>query len=116
AGLVAVLLIGSILLALTQRDGKKYLTADFAQVNALYKGAAVKVLGVPVGKVESMEARGDSVRVKISYKGDLKLPSDVKAVVVSPAIVGDRFVQLAPAYSGGAALQDNATLSMERTR
>ena len=116
AGLVAVLLVGSILLAITQRDGRKYLTADFAQVNALYKGAAVKILGVPVGRVESLEARGDKVRVKISYKDDIKLPSDVKAVVVSPAIVGDRFVQFAPAYSGGAVLKDNATLSMDSTR
>lgn len=116
AGLVAVLLVGSILLALSQRDGKKYLTADFAQANSLYKGSAVKVLGVPVGRVESLEPQGDVVRVKLSYKGDLKLPDDVKAVVVSPAIVGDRFVQLAPAYSGGATLKDDARLPLDRTR
>jgi len=116
AALVAVLLVGAILLAVSQRDGKKYLTADFQQVNSLYKGSAVKVLGVPVGRVESLEPRGDTVRVKISYEGDLKLPDDVKAVVVSPAIVGDRFVQLAPAYSGGAVLKDEAELPIDRTR
>jgi len=116
AALVALLLVGAILLAITQRDGKKYLTADFQQVNSLYKGSAVKVLGVPVGRVESLEPRGDTVRVKISYEGDLKLPDDVKAVVVSPAIVGDRFVQLAPAYSGGAVLKDDAELPVDRTR
>lgn len=116
AAVVALLLVGSILLALSQRDGRKYLTADFAQTNSLYKGSDVKILGVPVGTVESLEPRGDSVRVTISYSGDVKLPDDVKAVVVSPAIVGDRFVQLAPAYDGGAVLKDDAVLSMDRTR
>ena len=47
---------------------------------------------------------------EVSYKGDVKLPNDVKAVVVSPSIVGDRFIQLAPAYDGGAVLKDHAYL------
>ena len=38
------------------------------------------------------------------------IPDDVKAIVVSPSIVGDRYVQLAPAYSGGTVLADNASL------
>jgi virulence factor Mce-like protein len=115
AAAVAVLLLGALLLALGNRDGKQYLTVDFPQVNSLYKGSDVKVLGVPVGRVERLTPRGDVVRVKLSYEGDVKLPDDVKAVVVSPSIVGDRFVQLAPAYSGGAALKDNAFLPVSRT-
>ena len=51
----------------------------------------------------------------MTYEGDVRLPSDVKAVIISPAIVGDRFVQLAPAYSGGAVLPDNAKLGVDRT-
>jgi len=35
--------------------------------------------------------------------------------VVSPSIVGDRFIQLSPAYGGGATLKDNAYLSIDRT-
>ncbi len=34
---------------------------------------------------------------------------------MSPSIVGDRFVQLAPAYNGGAVLKDNAFLSIDRS-
>ncbi len=55
---------------------------------------------MPVGEVVSLTPRGDVVRAKVSYNGDVKLPNDVKAVVVSPSIVGDRFIQLAPAYNG----------------
>jgi phospholipid/cholesterol/gamma-HCH transport system substrate-binding protein len=87
---VVVLLIAATVLFLRNGEGKRYLTADFPQTNSVYKGSDVKVLGVPVGKVESLTPRGDVVRVKIAYNGDQKLPTDVKAVVVSPSIVGDR--------------------------
>nr|MCW2727650.1 virulence factor Mce [Aeromicrobium sp.] len=114
-GVVVLLLIAATLLFLRNDDGKRYLTADFPQTNSVYKGSDVKVLGVPIGTVESLTPRGDVVRVKIAYNGDQDLPTDVKAVVVSPSIVGDRFVQLAPVYDGGATLKDGAHLSVDRT-
>jgi phospholipid/cholesterol/gamma-HCH transport system substrate-binding protein len=115
AAVVVILLVAATVLFLNNGDGKKYLTVDFEQTNSVYQGSDVKVLGVPIGKVESLTPRGDVVRVKISYDGKQKLPADVKAVVVSPSIVGDRFVQLAPAYDGGATLKDDAYLSVDRT-
>ena len=115
AAVVVVLLIAATLLFLRNGDGKRYLTVDFDQTNSVYKGSDVKILGVPVGKVESLTPRGKVVRVKIAYDGKQKLPADVKAVVVSPSIVGDRFIQLAPAYNGGAVLKDDAYLPVERT-
>lgn len=115
AAVVVLLLIAAALLFLNNGDGKRYLTVDFEQTNSVYKGSDVKILGVPVGTVEELTPRGNVVRVKIAYDGKQKLPADVKAVVVSPSIVGDRFVQLAPAYNGGPALKDNAFLSVDRT-
>ncbi len=112
---VVVLLVLATLLFLNNGDDKRYITVDFQQTNSVYKGSDVKILGVPVGKVESLTPRGDVVRVKIAYDGEQRLPADVKAVVVSPSIVGDRFIQLAPAYSGGATLKDDAYLPVDRT-
>jgi phospholipid/cholesterol/gamma-HCH transport system substrate-binding protein len=112
---VLVLLIAATLLFLNRGDGKRYVTVDFEQTNSVYKGSDVKILGVPVGKVESLTPRGDVVRVKISYDGKQRLPADVKAVVVSPSIVGDRFIQLAPAFDGGPTLKDDAYLPVART-
>lgn len=112
---VVVLLVLATLLFLNNGDDKRYITVDFQQTNSVYKNSDVKILGVPVGKVESLTPRGDVVRVKIAYDGEQRLPADVKAVVVSPSIVGDRFIQLAPAYSGGATLKDNAYLPVDRT-
>lgn len=112
---VVLSLLAAVALYLNSGDDKRYLTVDFEQTNSVYKGSDVKILGVPVGEVESLTPRGDVVRVKISYDDKYRLPSDVKAVVVSPSIVGDRFVQLAPAYDGGPVLKDRAYLSVDRT-
>lgn len=112
---VVLLLILATLLFLNKGDGKRFITVDFPQTNSVYKGSDVKILGVPVGRVESLTPRGAVVRVKISYDGKQRLPADVKAVVVSPSIVGDRFIQLSPAYDGGARLKNDAYLPVERT-
>ncbi|MCW2769395.1 MAG: virulence factor Mce [Aeromicrobium sp.] len=116
AAVIVLLLIAATLLFLRSGSDKHYMTVDFEQTNSVYKGSDVKILGVPVGKVEKLTPRGDVVRVKIAYDGTQRIPNDVKAVVVSPSIVGDRFIQLAPAYDGGPVLKDNAYLPVDRTQ
>lgn len=112
---VVVALIAAAAFVLTGRDGTRYVNVDFTKANSLYKGSDVKILGVAVGRVDRLTPKGDVVRVRISYDGKYKLPSDVKAAIVSPSIIGDRFVQLAPVYDGGAVLPDNAVLGVERS-
>ena len=111
---VVVLLVAALVLLLPG-GGTKTITADFPRAVALYKGSDVKILGVAVGKVDEVTPMGTKVRVKISYDDKYKLPNDVKAAVISPSIVGDRFVQLTPIYRGGAVLKDKATLGLDRT-
>jgi phospholipid/cholesterol/gamma-HCH transport system substrate-binding protein len=94
---------------------QRTLTADFPRTVSLYEGSDVRVLGVPVGKVDSVTPSGTQVIVKMHYDADVQLPADAKAVIISPSIVGDRFVQLTPAYTGGQALADGATLDQDHT-
>lgn len=114
--LVVALLVASglVLLKSTGTD-ERTLVAIFPRTTSLYAGSQVKVLGVKVGTVDSIEVKGTSVEVKISYDGDVKLPADVHAMIVPPSIVGDRFVQLAPAYQDGAVLADKARLGLDHT-
>lgn len=112
---VVIALLLAMLFVFAGGNDTRKLTVDFESTNSLYVGSDVRILGVAVGKVDKLKARGDSVRATLSYKSDVKLPDDVKAVIVSPAIVGDRFVQLTPAYSGGPVLADGARLSVDRT-
>jgi phospholipid/cholesterol/gamma-HCH transport system substrate-binding protein len=94
---------------------EKTLTADFPRAVSLYQGSDVRVLGVPVGKVDSVTPSGTHVVVTMHYDANVKIPASAKAVIVSPSIVGDRYVQLTPAYSGGPVLADDATLHENRT-
>ena len=51
----------------------------------------------------------------MSYDAKYTVPSDAKAALISPSIVGDRFIQLTPAYKSGAVLADNTRLGLDRT-
>ncbi|GEP33311.1 hypothetical protein NSZ01_10790 [Nocardioides szechwanensis] len=111
---VAALAVAGIVLMRGDDSSSRHLTATFPSTVNLYEGAQVKVLGVQVGEVTSVEVEGTAVTVEITYD-EVRLPADVHALIVPPSIVGDRFVQLAPAYTGGEALADGATLGLDRT-
>ena len=114
AGLVVVLLVGAVLLLLPG-SGQKHVTAEFPRAISLYKGSDVKILGVAVGKVDEVDPSGTKVIVKFHYDSKYKVPADAKAAVISPSIVGDRFIQLTPVYKGGEVMRDNERLGLDRT-
>jgi phospholipid/cholesterol/gamma-HCH transport system substrate-binding protein len=111
---VAAVVVALALVAIPSED-KKTLTASFPRTVSLYEGSAVKVLGVPIGTVDSVTPTGTDVTVKMSYDAKYKIPANAKAVIVSPSIVGDRFVQLTPVYRGGRVLADGAVLTDRST-
>jgi phospholipid/cholesterol/gamma-HCH transport system substrate-binding protein len=117
--LVVPAIIVALLLAaaLTIFDAKetKTVTAHFPRTVSLYEGSDVRVLGVPVGTVDTVTPSGTDVVVTMTYDASVKVPADAAAVIVSPSIVGDRFVQLTPVYTGGDVLPDKATLDTDRT-
>jgi phospholipid/cholesterol/gamma-HCH transport system substrate-binding protein len=112
--LLALAVVGLVTFVFNGGD-QKTLTAEFPRTVSLYQGSDVRVLGVPVGKVDSVTPSGTQVIVKMHYDANVQVPAHAKAVIVSPSIVGDRFVQLTPAYSGGQVLADGATLDEQRT-
>jgi phospholipid/cholesterol/gamma-HCH transport system substrate-binding protein len=112
---VVLLALAGLLVVKGGGHGDRTLTATFPRTTSLYAGAKVKVLGVAVGKVDSIKVKGTSVEVRMSYDSDVDLPADVHALIVPPSIVGDRFIQLAPVYTSGATLPDHASLGLDRT-
>lgn len=115
AGLVAVALVVALAVVFWPGAGKRHLVAEFPRTISLYKGSDVRILGVPVGKVDDVKPVGTHVNVKISYDDTYKLPKDAKAAIVAPSIVGDRYVQLTPVYKGGPVMADNATIAPDHT-
>jgi len=96
-------------------DDTKKLTAHFPRTISLYEGSPVKVLGVQVGAVDKVTPSGTDVVVEMHYDGNVKIPADAQAVIVSPSIVGDRYIQLTPVYQDGPKLADGAVLEDQDT-
>lgn len=90
-------------------------TAYFKNAVGLYPGADVRILGIPVGKVESVTPAGATVKVVLSYEAKRKVPKDGKAVIVSQSLVSDRFVQLTPVWTKGAVMEDGGTFPENQT-
>jgi phospholipid/cholesterol/gamma-HCH transport system substrate-binding protein len=93
----------------------KTLTAHFPRTVSIYEGSDVRVLGVPIGHVDTVTPSGTDVVVTMSYDAKVKIPADAAAVIVSPSIVGDRFIQLTPVYTGGEVMRTGATLDADST-
>lgn len=115
AVVVVMLVAVTVGTLLTVQRSDKTVTAYFSQAPGLYAGDPVRVLGVDIGKVVSIKPQPGRVRVVLSYDPTLRVPAEAKAAIVAPTLVSGRFVQLSPAYVGGRALPDDATLPMSRT-
>jgi phospholipid/cholesterol/gamma-HCH transport system substrate-binding protein len=94
---------------------ERRLTAHFTRAVGIFAGSDVRVLGVRVGRVVKVTPTGRTVRVDMRYDRDLRIPAGAQALVIPPSVVSDRYIQLTPAYDGGAALPDRADVPVERT-
>jgi phospholipid/cholesterol/gamma-HCH transport system substrate-binding protein len=112
---IVVVLVAAAALTMFGGEDRKTLTALFPRAISVYAGSDVRVLGVPVGTVDSVTPSGTDVVVTMSYEADVKIPVDAEAVIISPSVVGDRYIQLTPVYDGGEVLADSATLEADRT-
>ncbi|MEU1486483.1 MCE family protein [Streptomyces sp. NPDC005752] len=110
AGLAVVAVAATSGVMALDDQGTTTVTAYFDQTTGVYAGSDLRILGVKVGTVESVEPQGEEVRVVLRLDKDVKVPEEAHAVVVAPSLVADRYVQLAPAYTGGARLEDDAVL------
>lgn len=114
--LLALAVVAVLVLTVGFRDrGRTDLVAWFPSTDGIYAGDEVRVLGVPVGRIDSIDPQEGRVRVAFHVDGDVKIPQDAKAVIVAPSLVSSRYLQLTPRYDGGAALADGATIQLENT-
>ncbi len=108
-GLTAILTV-----AFTPSDTRS-VAAHFPRAVSVYDGTEVRILGVKVGEVTAVIPEGTSVRVEMEYDAKYDVPADAKAVIVTPTLVADRFVQLTPVYEGGATMADGAEIALPDT-
>lgn len=112
--LVAALVGGLYVLFSGGESGRK-VVAYFTSAVGIYPGDEVRILGVPVGRIDSIEPRPADVKITMSVSNDVKIPRDAQALIVSPNLVAARFIQLTPVYTGGAVVPDGASIDLSRT-
>ncbi|MFI0405355.1 MCE family protein [Actinomadura sp. 3N508] len=112
---LAVAVLAAVLLPMFQGPEQRHMTAYFTKTVGLYKGADVRILGIPVGEVTSVEPVGNAVKVELKYDAKYKVPATAQAVIINQTLVADRYIQLTPVYKGGPVLADKATLTVSRT-
>lgn len=118
--LIAVLLLaggaGLGYNAIGENNGTYRVTAFFEKAIGLFPNSDVTILGVAVGKVTSVEPQGKTVKVEMDISDEHKVPADAFAQIVPISVISDRYVQFAPVYSGGPALEDGTVLGVEDTQ
>ena len=117
AGVLALVLLSSIwFFAVPDEGTPKTVTAHFPRAVSVYEGSDVRILGVNVGRVTAVVPEGNSVRVDMEYDDKYEVPADAKAVIVTPTLVADRFVQLTPAIAkGDKVMADGADIALPDT-
>ena len=87
----------------------------FDNSTGVFPGDDVRILGVPVGKVDKIDPQPDRVKIWFWFNRKYKVPVDAKAVILSPQLITGRAIQLTPAYTTGPTMQDGAVIPENRT-
>ena len=91
-------------------------TVDLAASGGIFTGAEVTYRGVRVGSVGDMRLTHDGVLVDLKIDRDRRIPAGgTTATVANKSAVGEQYVDLRPAASGGPYLRDGDTIERART-
>lgn len=116
AAVLAVVLLGGIAVVVKKTFlPPTAITAYFTKTVAIYPGDEVRIAGVKVGTIDSIEPIGTRARMTLRVDKGISVPADAKAVIVAQNLISARYVQLAPAYEAGPTMSDGAVIPVERT-
>lgn len=100
--LVLSLVAAGFTFAAPDDDGRRFVDAHFSRAVQVFPGNSVRVLGVGIGRVVEVENTDSSAKVTMRIDDpDIDLPADVEATIVPVSLLGERYIQLFPAYDGG---------------
>jgi phospholipid/cholesterol/gamma-HCH transport system substrate-binding protein len=114
--LLALLLAGSAMIVRSTFLGPTIITVDFASATGIYPGDEVRVAGVKVGTIDSIQPDGAQAKMTLHIDHEVPIPVGVTAVIVAQNLIAARYVQLAPAYGdSGPTMTDGGVIPVERT-
>lgn len=98
-------------------DGGYEVTAQFERTFNLFPGSPVRILGIEVGDVRELNVSpGDEyVTATLRLNDGVQLPADVRAIIFTDSLLGERFVQLDPPYVDGPTFEAGGTIAIDET-
>ena len=105
----------SVTLRSAGQSDRVHVVAYFVSSEGIYAGDEVRILGVPVGRIDKIEPQPQRAKITFWFDSTYQVPADAKAAILSPSLVAVRAIQLTPAYTGGPVILDNAVIGQDRT-
>lgn len=118
-GAVSIAVLAALVLAALRADdlpligGGETYYANFSEAGGLTTGDEVRIAGVRVGKVDTIELDGNKVKVGFKAQTDTTLGRDTRADIRVKTILGSMYLDLVPAGSGE--LGEEETIPLTRT-
>ncbi len=118
-GAISLVVLAATLLAAFRAEslpligGGDLYYASFSEAGGLQADDEVRVAGVRVGKVQSVELAGDHVKVAFRVEDDADFGEDTAAAIKVKTLLGAMYLSLEPAGSGQMA--EGAEIPIERT-
>lgn len=91
-------------------DGYR-VTVELPRAGGLFENAEVTYRGVPIGRVEDLDAGPDGVQARVVITADVDVPRDVDVLVRNRSAIGEQYLDLRPTGPGGPFLAEGDTLS-----
>lgn len=102
AGII-ILLFSSIFFSNTSFLLGRYYTVNalFSNISGLSHGAAIRIAGVPIGRVHAimLTPEGTMAQVQCAIRNGIQLPEDTIAVIKNSGLLGEKYIQLVPGSS-----------------
>ncbi|MGH3451281.1 MAG: MCE family protein, partial [Haloechinothrix sp.] len=89
--------------------------AEFVDVVGLKEGSDVRIAGVRVGRVNSVELTGAHATVTFEVVDEQRIPADVDAAIRYADLLGARFIALRAGGNSAEPLEEGATIPLART-
>jgi phospholipid/cholesterol/gamma-HCH transport system substrate-binding protein len=89
--------------------------AEFANAAGIRRENQVRVAGIKVGQVKSIEIDGTKVVVTLEIENGIEIPQDAGAQIKLATLLGTKFVAIKGTGGSGPFMEDGATIPLERT-
>jgi phospholipid/cholesterol/gamma-HCH transport system substrate-binding protein len=119
-GAISLVVLAGLLLAsfnassLPVIGGGDVYRAAFTEAGGLKANDEVRIAGVRVGKVESVELDGDHVQVTFRVDSDAEFGQETRAAIKVKTLLGSMFLAIEPAGDGQ--LDEDSEIPVERTQ